>query len=235
MIFNVLIITIFLIQVNSYVYKYILTDVQAKYKKSLENTNLPIIICTGPSGTGKTMLACYEAINSLKTKKINKIIITRPTITVDEDLGFLPGKLEDKLYPFMIPIYDYFLEFFTKDQITMLINNGRLEIVPLAFMRGRTFSDAFIIADEMQNSSPNQFKMLLSRIGLNSKMVITGDLKQNDLGVNNGLNNFLELLNKKYKTQEEKNKIGFEQIILGTTEIKRSPIIEAILDLYDEI
>ena len=219
--------------VNAYIPNLQLNDLQGQYKASLENLQIPIVLCTGPAGTGKTMIACNEAIHSLKSKKINKIIITRPTITVEENIGFLPGTIEDKLYPFMIPIYDYFLEYYTKEQIHSLINNGRLEIAPLAFMRGRTFSDAFVIADEMQNSSKNQFKMLLTRIGENSKLVITGDLMQNDLGPDNGLQDFLDILNKKYKNKSEKNKNGFEHIKFDNSCIKRSEIIQKIIELYD--
>ena len=220
--------------VIAYTNNLILTDMQQKYKSSLHDYHIPIVLCTGPAGTGKTMIACKEAVSLLRLKKINKIVITRPTITVEENIGFLPGNIEDKLYPFMIPIYDYFSEYFTKEQIQSLINNGRLEIAPLAFMRGRTFSDAIIIADEMQNSSKNQFKMLLTRIGENSKLIITGDLQQNDLGPENGLKDFLELLDKRYKTDESKNSQGFEHIKFDNSNIKRSQIISKILDLYDE-
>lgn len=225
-----------IVSVNAYVGTngLILTEMQEKYKNSLHNPSFPVVLCTGPAGTGKTMIACKEAISLLRSKKINKIVITRPTITVEENIGFLPGDIEDKLYPFMIPIYDYFLEYFTKEQIHSLINNGRLEIAPLAFMRGRTFSDAIIIADEMQNSSPNQFKMLLTRIGENSKLIVTGDLQQNDLGKTNGLQNFLELLDKKYKNDESKNYGGFEHIKFDNYDIKRSAIISRILDLYED-
>jgi phosphate starvation-inducible PhoH-like protein len=233
MIFLIINILFFITFVKAYTNNLLLNELQVQYKESLENFQLPIVLCTGPAGTGKTMIACNEAINSLKSKKINKIIITRPTITVEENIGFLPGTIEDKLYPFMIPIYDYFLEYYTKEQIHSLINNGRLEIAPLAFMRGRTFSNSFVIADEMQNSSKNQFKMLLTRIGENSKLVITGDLMQNDLGPDNGLQEFLEILNKKYKTKSQKNKAGFEHIKFDNNCIKRSEIIQKIIELYD--
>lgn len=233
MFFHLINILMFISFVKCYTNTFLLNELQTHYKNSLENNNIPIVLCTGPAGTGKTMIACNEAIHSLKSKKINKIIITRPTITVEENIGFLPGTIEDKLYPFMIPIYDYFLEHYTKEQIHSLINNGRLEIAPLAFMRGRTFSNAFVIADEMQNSSKNQFKMLLTRIGQNTKLVITGDLMQNDLGPENGLQDFLDILNKKYKTKSEKNQSGFDHILFDNNCIKRSEIIQKIIELYD--
>ncbi len=215
--------------------RFTLTDIQTKYKSVLFNNNVPIVLCTGPAGTGKTMISCNVAIQQLKEKTINKIIITRPTVTVEENIGFLPGTLEDKLYPFMVPIYDYFLEFYTKDQINSLISNGRLEVAPLAFMRGRTFENSFIIADEMQNSSKNQFKMLLTRIGYNSKLVITGDLEQNDLGINNGLSDFIKLLEIKYPTIESKKELGINHIIFDRSSIRRHEIIQKILDIYGDI
>jgi phosphate starvation-inducible PhoH-like protein len=237
MIIKIFILVIMIIKIKKCVgilEKHTLNQLQLKYKETLLDKNIPVVLCTGPAGTGKTMLSCNVAIKQLKEKVINKIIITRPTITVEENIGFLPGTLEDKLYPFMIPIYDYFLEFYTKDQINSLISNGRLEVAPLAFMRGRTFENSFIIADEMQNSSKNQFKMLLTRIGLNSKIVITGDLEQNDLGMNNGLNDFIKLLDIKYPTIDEKKKIGIEHIIFNRECIKRHEIIGKILDIYND-
>lgn len=219
---------------TTYSNDYILKHEQIDYKKSLQNNNIPIIICTGPAGTGKTMIACHDAINKLQNKMINRIIITRPSVTVEEELGFLPGTLEDKLYPFMIPIYDYFYEFYTKDQVNKMIKQGTLEIAPLAFMRGRTFSNCFIIADEMQNSTPSQLKMLLTRIGLNSKLVITGDLLQNDLDSTSGLIDFIELLNKKYIDKTLMLSDGFDLIKLSNNCIERHQIIKKILSIYNE-
>jgi phosphate starvation-inducible PhoH-like protein len=207
---------------------------QKYYQSALSNHNIPIVLCTGPAGTGKTMFACSEAIKQLNLKKIDKIIITRPTITVNEDIGFLPGTLEDKLYPYMIPIYDYFSEFYTKDKILNMIKIGTIEIAPLGFVRGRTFKNTFILADEMQNSTPAQFKMLLTRIGLNSKLVITGDLNQNDLPGENGLNEFIKLLHNGYNSEEEQIKNGFQHIELDNSCIQRHSIIEKILNLYGD-
>jgi phosphate starvation-inducible PhoH-like protein len=218
-----------------YVEKYTLTNPkQIKLQKMITNQNINIVITTGAAGTGKTLIACQEAIKMLKTSTINKIIITRPVVTVEEDIGYLPGNLEDKVYPFMVPIYDYFLEHYTKDNIHTMMQNGKLEVSPLAFMRGRTFKNAIIIADEMQNTTPNQMKMILTRVGENSKLIINGDLQQNDIGKYNGLQNLVDLLEKKYNTDCYKMyKDGFGYIHLDNSCIKRHPIIEKIINLYE--
>jgi len=199
----------------------------------INNKKLQIIIVNGPAGTGKTMIACQEAIKMFKNNEKSKIIITRPVVTVEENIGFLPGNLEDKLYPYMIPVYDYFLEYYTKETLTSLITSNKIEIAPLAFMRGRTFKDAIIIADEMQNTTPNQMKTILTRIGENSKLIIMGDLEQKDLNVYNGLQNLIDLLNNKYPNYYPMDKDGFGYIYLDKSCIKRSPIIEKILNLYE--
>ena len=218
---------------NNYVNN-ILKFNQVIYKKMLSDNNLPIVICTGSAGTGKTMIACFDAIESLSQTKVEKIIITRPTITVNENLGFLPGNIEDKLYPFMVPIYDYFSQSFTKDEIIKMTQKGIIEVAPLAFMRGRTFKNSYIIADEMQNSTPEQFKMLLTRIGQDSKLVITGDIKQNDLNEMSGLENFINLIKTKYDSNQKIKSKGFGLINLENNCIQRHTIINNILSIYGE-
>jgi phosphate starvation-inducible PhoH-like protein len=213
--------------------KYSITNAkQLKYQSAINCKKTNIIISTGPAGTGKTLIACQEAIKLLKESDIDKIIITRPVVTAEENLGYLPGTFQDKLYPYMIPIYDYFLEHYTKDSLANLINTEKLEIAPLAYMRGRTFKNAIIIADEMQNTTPLQMKMILTRIGENSKLIITGDLDQNDIKVYNGLQNLLDLINIKYPLYHELVKDGIQYINLDKSCIQRHPIIEKIIDLY---
>jgi phosphate starvation-inducible PhoH-like protein len=153
----------------------------------LNNKKNDLIVAVGPAGSGKTMFACLKAMESLRKNDVNKIILTRPVVPVEEDIGFLPGNIVKKMDPWTRPIFDLFLEYYSQNEITQMINNGIIEISPLAYMRGRTFKNAFIIADEMQNSSPNQMMMLTTRIGTNSRMVITGDLDQSDKFENNGL------------------------------------------------
>jgi phosphate starvation-inducible protein PhoH len=201
---------------------------QKKYNRVLYS-NKPMIFATGPAGTGKTMLACYAAINGLNDDAYSKIILTRPTVSVEEDIGYLPGTLEEKMDPWTRPILDIFSEFYTQNQIQYMLKEKTIEICPLAYMRGRTFKNAYIIADEMQNSTPNQMKMLLTRIGENSKMVITGDLNQHDRKYEeNGLKDIFEKLNNKtYKR--------IECITFDHEDIERSPIVKDILDIYGDL
>lgn len=205
---------------------------QERYIEYLNDENIDLILAIGPAGTGKTLFACLKAISQLKNGEINKLIVTRPVVTVEEEIGFLPGNLVKKMDPWTRPIFDLFLEFFSKSELDNYIHNNIIEISPLAFMRGRTFKNSFIIADEMQNSSPNQMKMLTTRIGLNSRMVITGDLNQTDISHTNGLKDFLDRLidyNKDYNSTIENIKIvAFEK-----QDIERSEIVKKIIDIYD--
>ena len=222
-------------------------DNQKKYVKYLNEDKTKILFAVGPAGTGKTMLACNAAIRELKCGNINKIVLTRPVVPVEEDIGFLPGNINKKMDPWTRPIFDVFLEFFSQKDIDLMLQNNIIEISPLAYMRGRTFKKSFIIADEMQNSSPNQMLMLTTRIGEGSKMVITGDLNQSDKGQNSGLSDFIkkyklyetqfikkqndvELYNKTYNSTDFN--IGVKIVELNNTDIERSPIVVKILEIY---
>ena len=149
---------------------------QEEYILELLDSGKDIVFGIGPAGTGKTLLACQAAVKAFIAGEVERIVVTRPAVSADEDLGFLPGTLEEKMAPWTRPIFDVFREYFYSGEIESMIKEGVIEISPLAYMRGRTFKDAYIIADEMQNATPNQMKMLLTRIGTNSKMVVTGDL-----------------------------------------------------------
>lgn len=211
------------------------TDNQKKYLEYLNHDNTPIVLGVGPAGCGKTMFACLQAIQELKAGNVNKIILTRPIVPVEEEeLGFLPGNLVKKMDPWTRPIFDIFSEFYQQHDIENMIHCGILEISPLAYMRGRTFKRSFIIADEMQNSTPNQMLMLTTRIGDHSKLVITGDLKQSDRTLNNGLLDIIEKL-KIYKNTPKKSKkdANVELIELDSSDIQRSPIVSQILEIYN--
>lgn len=168
---------------------------QENYLLQLNDQQKMIVFAIGPAGTGKTLLAVQWAIEQLKFGEITKIVITRPAVSVDEQHGFLPGDLNQKMEPWTKPIMDVFAENFNAREITNMITEGVIETSPLAYMRGRTFKNSIIIADEMQNATPSQMKMLLTRLGQGSKMVVTGDLQQADRPSNNGLLEFLQLYN----------------------------------------
>ena len=156
---------------------------QKKYIELLNNNN--IVIAIGPAGTGKTFLAVAKAVSCLQKGIVKKIILSRPAVEAGEKLGFLPGDLKEKVDPFLRPIYDALYEMMSYDQVEKKIKNGIIEIAPIAFMRGRTLEDCFIILDEAQNTTRIQMKMFLTRIGRNSRMVVVGDKTQIDLVANN--------------------------------------------------
>jgi phosphate starvation-inducible PhoH-like protein len=201
------------------------TPNQISYVNALSSNTL--VFCLGSAGTGKTLFACNEAMKQLQKGDIDKIIITRPIVAVeDEQLGFLPGNINKKMDPWTRPIFDIFSEYCSMNEITKMVKDGIIEISPLAYMRGRTFKNAFIIADEMQNSSPNQMLMLTTRLGEGSKMVVTGDLKQSDRSLNNGLSDFLEKFNGYSKN------CSISVIRMTGDDVERSEIVKTILDIY---
>ena len=198
------------------------TPGQAAYIKALQS-HKPIIVTTGPAGCGKTRLACEMAIDLLEQKKCQRIILTRPIVAADEDMGYLPGDIDKKMEPWVRPMYDVFEKSFSMSKMERYI-----EIAPLGYMRGRTFNDTFIIADEMQNSTINQIKMVMTRLGENSKMVISGDLEQSDLtGKPNGLWDLTERM----KTFEGEFQY-IERIKMHGEDIVRHPAVEEILKIY---
>jgi len=203
---------------------------QTEYVRHLNNDNTKIIISTGPAGCGKTLFACQKAIQLLKKSEINKIIITRPVVSVDEEIGFLPGNIIKKMDPWTKPMFDIFLEHYSKSELDLMLHNEKIEICPLAFMRGRTFKQSFIIADEMQNSSPNQMKMLTTRIGDGTRMVITGDLKQTDIVKENGLNDFVD----KYKLLNDTTEI-IQMATFTSDDIERSDVVKKVLEIYNYV
>lgn len=205
---------------------------QEKYIDLLTDASSTIIFATGPAGTGKTMLAVLAAVKALKEGSCQKIIITRPAVGVDDEKhGFLPGTLNQKMEPWTRPIFDYMKEYLRPEEIARMLDEQIVEISPLAFMRGRTFKNAWIIADEMQNATPEQMKMLLTRLGEGSRMVITGDTRQADRkDPENGLLNFKHLVEKQIKSLKYISGVEF-----GHRDIQRHPAVAEILELYGEI
>lgn len=201
---------------------------QETYILKLLDNSKSIVFAIGPAGTGKTMLAVQTAVKKFKEGEIDKIIVTRPAVSVDEDLGFLPGTLEQKMAPWTRPIFDVLREYFDARQIEGMIEEGIIEIAPLAYMRGRTFKDAYIIADEMQNATPNQMKMLLTRLGENSEMVVTGDLAQADRLKDNGLLDFISHLESR-GNNKHLDVVRFEQ-----GDIERHDAVKEVLQVYGD-
>jgi len=203
---------------------------QKKYVDLLTNPEKSLIVALGPAGCGKTLFACSHAIESLKQGTIQKIVLTRPMVSVeDEEIGFLPGNIVSKMDPWTKPMFDIFSEYFSMNDIHGMIQSGVIEICPLAFMRGRTFHRSFILADEMQNSSPTQILMLATRLGFNSKMVMMGDLQQSDRSDQiNGLSDFLD----KYNKRVENEVTGMGIVELEKEDVMRSEIVKEVLSLY---
>lgn len=200
---------------------------QETYVEVLKNPKKYIVFAIGPAGTGKTMLAVQMAIKLFKEGSINKIVITRPAVSVDEEHGFLPGTLNQKMEPWTRPIMDVFEEYYHPKEIASMLDDGIIEIAPLAYMRGRTFKNAFIIADEIQLATPNQMKMLLTRIGEGSRMVVTGDLDQADRLGENGLKDFSRIYD--YSTDSKM----IEMVKFDARDIERHPVVKTVLDIYD--
>jgi phosphate starvation-inducible PhoH-like protein len=201
---------------------------QENYLLKLNDPQKMIIFAIGPAGTGKTMLAVQWAIQQLNFGDITKIIITRPAVSVDEQHGFLPGDLNQKMEPWTKPIMDVFAENYSAGEIEHMIKEGVIEISPLAYMRGRTFKDSIIIADEMQNATPSQMKMLLTRLGQGSQMVVTGDLQQADRPSNNGLLEFLGL----YNDFENHRYLDVCHFTIG--DVERHDAVKEVLAIYKD-
>lgn len=219
---------------------------QLKYKQALYDKYINLLVCDGPAGSGKTSLACDFSLDMLKNKIVQKIIITRPTISIEEDIGYLPGNINKKMYPWTIPIFDVFLEYFSQSELDFYIRENIIEICPLGFIQGRTFKNSIIIADEMQNSSPGQMFMLLTRIGENSKMILNGDLKQTCQD-GNGLQDLICKINSTYEFKQniiESNiedsfnsdlyQDGISLVYLNEDDIQRHEMVKKIIDIYQK-
>ena len=198
---------------------------QKLYINALEEND--IVFALGPAGTGKTYLAVLFALKYLKTNKVRKIILVRPIVEAGEKLGFLPGDLKEKVDPYLVPIYDGLYDTLGKDVVTKMIEKGTIEVAPLAYMRGRTLENSIIILDEAQNTTLSQMKMFLTRLGFNSKMIITGDITQIDLPQHSksGLVEATDIL---------KNIDGITHIHFTKHDVMRHPLVSKIIEKYEE-
>ena len=202
------------------------TDGHKSYLSSL-NIN-DVVFCIGPAGSGKTYLAVANAINCLKNRKVEKVILSRPAVEAGEKIGFLPGDIKDKVDPYLRPIYDALHDMMPAEKVEKKLLSGEIEIAPLAFMRGRTLKNSYIIIDEAQNTSPIQMKMVLTRLGEGSKMVVTGDLTQVDLpkGQQSGLTEAVKILN---------GIKGIDILKLDVVDIVRHSIVSKIIKAYEKL
>lgn len=198
---------------------------QRKYIDLL-TSHVPIVIGTGPAGTGKTLLACTAASKALVSGRVERLILTRPAVSVDEQHGFLPGNLDKKMEPWTRPMFDALYRYMSPKKVKELMMNQQIEICPLAYMRGRTFDNAWIIGDEMQNSTPSQMKMLLTRIGEGSKMVVAGDMAQHDRGYEeNGLYDLVRRLG---------DSPSICHVQFSDDDVVRAEVIKDILKIYKD-
>jgi phosphate starvation-inducible protein PhoH len=197
---------------------------QRKYLDLLYSS-VPIVIGTGPAGTGKTLLACHAGSKSLVSGQVQRIILTRPAVSVDEQHGYLPGNLNKKMEPWTRPMFDALYRHFTPKKVQDMVYDQQIEICPLAYMRGRTFDHAWVIADEMQNSTPSQMKMLLTRIGEGTKMVVAGDVQQHERGFED--NGLIDLLEKLPIPNDYLRHVEFTN-----DDVVRSQVIKDILAMY---
>ena len=202
------------------------TTNQKKLHKSILNNDL--IFAIGPAGTGKTYTGVAMAVKALKEKEIKKIILTRPAVEAGENLGYLPGDLKEKLDPYMQPLYDALRDMIPVNKLQKFLEDRTIEIAPLAFMRGRTLDNAFVILDEAQNTTNAQMKMFLTRMGMNAKFMVTGDPGQIDLPrkVSSGLKDAIKILSRKK---------GIDIIYLDDKDVIRHPIVKKVIDAYNKI
>lgn len=202
-------------------------DTQKRYMDLLELPEPAIVVVSGPAGCAKTLIASYVAMSKLVDGKINKLVITRPCVSVDEEIGFLPGDVGAKMQPWLKPITDVFYKYFSAKIVDAMFENETISICPLAYMRGMSFDDSWILADECQNMLPSQMLMLLTRIGRNSKLICTGDTMQHDRKYErNGLSDLIEKLERSPPNE------NIERVIFTENDVERHAVIKHVLKMY---
>jgi len=203
---------------------------QFDYLRMLRSKNPPVVIAHGPAGCGKTLLATVAGIEAFERGSVHRLVFSRPAVCSDEQHGFLPGKIEEKMAPWVRPIMDSMRDRWTDAQIRRLFSDGRIEFAPLAFMRGRTFKNSWVICDEAQNCTANQVLMVLTRIGEGSKMVLTGDLDQRDKSIQSGLSDLV------LRVSGSGDILGTDigLVSFDSTDVQRHPVIPKILNLYGQ-
>lgn len=202
-----------------------LTAMQQQYLTVLKNPAHSLVVCTGPAGSGKTMLACKVGLEQLVEKQVNHLVITKPLVSVEgENLGFLPGNIRSKMSPWIESYLDIFKDYYSMKQLEDMIQKDVIKLAPLAYCRGNTYTNSFVICDEAQNTTPKQMKMLLTRLGQHSKMVVLGDMDQQDRDGASGLSDFT----KRYSGGNDE--IALVQ--LSDADVCRSSLVQYILTLY---
>jgi len=203
-----------------------LTVNQKMYVQELKNPLRSLIICTGPAGTGKTVFACRTALEQLKSREVEQLVITKPLVTVEgEDVGYLPGNMRAKMSPWIESYLDIFKDYYSMNQIEDMMKKEVIKLAPLAYCRGNTYSKSFVICDESQNTTPRQMKLLLTRMGEESRLVLIGDLEQQD---SHGLSGLADLLERYGDNEHEE----IANVRLGEEDVCRSSLVKYILTLY---
>lgn len=206
---------------------------QRAYAIHLHDPRVAMVVAAGAAGSGKTLLAVDAAVDHLEAAAVRRIVLARPAVTAGEELGFLPGTVEEKLRPWMVPLYDALEKRYAPGKVRAMLEGGKLEICPVAYMRGRTFTDAFVVVDEVQNATEVQFRMIATRLGAGSKLVLAGDPSQVDLrlGVRSGLVDFLE---RHRAAAAVPVGSGVRVVHLEAGDCMRHPVVREVLALYGE-